>query len=212
MDILLQHGNGPRHVVMCAQLKAWEEYTSKLEEKYVALMTEHEAFQRELAAVRGILDDGTDAEIHGKLLIATNAIQIVKHVPALTQALHADINQCFRHEERYIGSRPSRAVPSMHSRVTGDHDMNNIPITIDSYFIVGLWLHLSAPRQSVLLLPVTYQGGVSLSMHRRTCECNAQSASSRRCCLLMQLTSLAAEFVHPDRSSLCDNSKQCVLV
>ena len=47
------------------QLKAWEEYTSKLEEKYVALMTEHEAFQRELAAVRGILDDGTDAEIHG---------------------------------------------------------------------------------------------------------------------------------------------------
>ena len=47
------------------QLKAWEEYTSKLEEKYVALMTEHEAFQRELAAVRGILDDGTDAQIHG---------------------------------------------------------------------------------------------------------------------------------------------------
>lgn len=28
-------------------------------------MTEHEAFQRELAAVRGILDDGTDAQIHG---------------------------------------------------------------------------------------------------------------------------------------------------
>ena len=49
----------------CVQLKAWEEYTSKLEEKYVALMTEHEAFQRELAAVRGILDDGTDAQIHG---------------------------------------------------------------------------------------------------------------------------------------------------
>lgn len=47
------------------QLKAWEEYTSKLEEKYVALMTEHESFQRELAAVRGILDDGTDPDIHG---------------------------------------------------------------------------------------------------------------------------------------------------
>lgn len=54
------------------QLKAWEEYTFKLEEKYVALMTEHEifqreheAFQREMASVRGILDDGTDAEIHG---------------------------------------------------------------------------------------------------------------------------------------------------
>ncbi|DBA67096.1 TPA: hypothetical protein ACH3X2_001422 [Trebouxia sp. C0005] len=46
------------------QLKAWEEYTSKLEEKYVALMTEHESFQRELAAVRGILDDGTDPQIH----------------------------------------------------------------------------------------------------------------------------------------------------
>ena len=46
-------------------MKAWEEYTSKLEEKYVALMTEHEAFQRELAAVRGILDDGTDPDIHG---------------------------------------------------------------------------------------------------------------------------------------------------
>lgn len=53
------------HVWLCVQLKAWEEYTSKLEEKYVALMTEHEAFQRELAAVRGILDDGTDAQIHG---------------------------------------------------------------------------------------------------------------------------------------------------
>lgn len=47
------------------QLKAWEEYTFKLEEKYVALMTEHETFQRELAAVRGILDDGTDPDIHG---------------------------------------------------------------------------------------------------------------------------------------------------
>ena len=47
------------------RLKAWEEYTSKLEEKYVALMTEHESFQRELAAVRGILDDGTDPDIHG---------------------------------------------------------------------------------------------------------------------------------------------------
>ena len=50
------------------QLKAWEEYTSKLEEKYVALMTEHESFQRELAAVRGILDDGTDPDIHGTTL------------------------------------------------------------------------------------------------------------------------------------------------
>ena len=48
------------------QLKAWEEYTLKLEEKYVALMTEHESFQRELASVRGILDDGTDPEIHGQ--------------------------------------------------------------------------------------------------------------------------------------------------
>lgn len=52
-------------VCVCVQLKAWEEYTSKLEEKYVALMAEHEAFQRELASVRGILDDGTDAQIHG---------------------------------------------------------------------------------------------------------------------------------------------------
>ena len=57
------------YVCVCVwvQLKAWEEYTSKLEEKYVALMTEHEAFQRELASVRGILDDGTDAQIHGAL-------------------------------------------------------------------------------------------------------------------------------------------------
>lgn len=53
------------------QLKAWEEYTLKLEEKYVALMTEHESFQRELASVRGILDDGTDPEIHGNRDICT---------------------------------------------------------------------------------------------------------------------------------------------
>ena len=58
-------------VCVCVQLKAWEEYTSKLEEKYVALMTEHEAFQRELAAVRGILDDGTDAQIHGTHCLIT---------------------------------------------------------------------------------------------------------------------------------------------
>lgn len=57
----LKHRSG-----MWVQLKAWEEYTLKLEEKYVALMTEHESFQRELASVRGILDDGTDPEIHGQ--------------------------------------------------------------------------------------------------------------------------------------------------
>ena len=55
------------------QLKAWEEYTLKLEEKYVALMTEHESFQRELASVRGILDDGTDPEIHGTSLLFLTA-------------------------------------------------------------------------------------------------------------------------------------------
>ena len=58
---------------MLVQLKAWEEYTLKLEEKYVALMTEHESFQRELASVRGILDDGTDPDIHGTSLLFLTA-------------------------------------------------------------------------------------------------------------------------------------------
>ncbi len=65
------------------QLKAWEEYTSKLEEKYVALMTEHESFQRELAAVRGILDDGTDPDIHGTEPMAFPA----QLLPLVTQIL-----------------------------------------------------------------------------------------------------------------------------
>ena len=64
------------------QLKAWEEYTSKLEEKYVALMTEHESFQRELAAVRGILDDGTDPDIHGTAPMPFPASRLL---PLLTQ-------------------------------------------------------------------------------------------------------------------------------
>ncbi|KAL3154153.1 hypothetical protein ABBQ32_013677 [Trebouxia sp. C0010 RCD-2024] len=77
------------------QLKAWGEYTSKLEEKYVALMTEHEAFQRELAAVRGILDDGTDAQIHemyehasqvtGRGAAPRPAMQQPTHTPIATQ-------------------------------------------------------------------------------------------------------------------------------
>ena len=52
---------------MYLQLKVWEEYAAKLEEKYVALMTERELLQRELASVGNILDDGTDPEIHGTL-------------------------------------------------------------------------------------------------------------------------------------------------
>ena len=54
-------------VGMYLQLKVWEEYAAKLEEKYVALMTEREMLQRELASVGNILDDGTDPEIHGML-------------------------------------------------------------------------------------------------------------------------------------------------
>ena len=64
------------------QLKAWEEYTSKLEEKYVALMTEHEAFQRELAAVRGILDDGSDAQIHGTFCLIPSLFLLPMHAHA----------------------------------------------------------------------------------------------------------------------------------
>lgn len=67
------------------QLKAWEEYTLKLEEKYVALMTEHESFQRELASVRGILDDGTDPEIHGGML------PLPRRPLCLHAAVHTDL-------------------------------------------------------------------------------------------------------------------------
>ena len=73
------------------QLKAWEEYTSKLEEKYVALMTEHESFQRELTAVRGILDDGTDPDIHGTAHMPFPASGLLPLVTQNFDAVNIDV-------------------------------------------------------------------------------------------------------------------------
>ncbi len=95
---------------MWVQLKAWEEYTSKLEEKYVALMIEHESFQRELAAVRGI---GSDPVIHGTLRAQTHTHTHARtHPPALL--LHAShiapssvaLNMCLIMLRKHFGCGP----------------------------------------------------------------------------------------------------------